>query len=92
MVPNVTNNPKLRELRFEHLQNQLGDYLPSDADETMVSFEKYPSLLYRILELVCDRAVGPAGELYFQPLSSYVYADGQQMMSFCGILLHRTDY
>jgi hypothetical protein len=82
---------ELAARRLEYLSQNLDDYLPSDADESMVTFENYPSLLFRIVQIVFDRALGTLGDEYFQPLTSYIYADGARMLTYCGIVLKREE-
>lgn len=77
------------ESRFEFLENLLGDYFPTDIKPEMLSKENYSNALFKILELVFDKAIGGTHNNYFQPLTSFVYADGQQMMTFTGIILDR---
>lgn len=77
--------------RFEYLEDSLGDYLPEDAGPNMITGTGYPVLLYRILELAIDRGMGAATNVYFQPLTSFLYADGQTMLTFTGIILNREE-
>ena len=76
--------------RLLTLDGMLGAYLPTDADHLMVTDEKYPDLLFRMVELVIDRAMGKTGKLFFQPLTAYVYADSARMLTCTGIVLNRT--
>ena len=77
--------------RFEHLENLIGDYMPADITSAMITNREYPSVLYKIIKLVVDRGISVSPDLFFQPLTSFVYADGQQMLTFTGVILRRDE-
>ena len=85
------DDPEVLKRRLEELENEIGEFLPSDVDKTMVSNQAYPTLLFRVLELILDKAVGSNSPNYFQKLASYAYADGQTMLTFTGAILDRSE-
>lgn len=78
-----------RKAKLAKLEDQIGDYLPNDVDESMMNQSLYPTALFKVLKLVFDNGLVGSPDLYFQPLSSFYYADGQQMLTFSGVLLNR---
>lgn len=92
-IPVSGNTPEIEksQRRFEYLENLLGDYLPTDTEPAMITAKEYPKVLYKTLKLVVDRGISASPDLFFQPLTSFVYADGQQMLTFSGIILHRDE-
>jgi len=84
-------DPDESEQQLIKLREKLGDYLPSDATNEMLSKREYPNLLYRMVDLVVDRAMGATATTYFQPLTSYFYADGSPMLTYSAIVLNRDE-
>lgn len=86
------NDPdKLKQYRFDRLKERVQDkYFPVTAVPDDVTTEKYPLLLLKILKnvtmdvLVDEPLYKPC---FLMPLFSTVYADGQQMLTFTGIVL-----
>lgn len=85
----------LHQVRFDKLKKRIQDqYFPSDASPDQVVKSEYPLLLLRILKTISmDILKGePPYEInYLFPLFSSVYADGQQMVTFTGIVLNSPD-
>ena len=74
--------------RLEHLENAIGDYLPIGTNADMITNSAYPKVLFDSLKLAIDKGMAGSRDEYFQPLTSFVYADGMQMMTFTGIILN----
>lgn len=85
---------KTAQERAEALRKRLGDKLPNELDgqsmaEVLPKFatrKRFPRLLSAMVKIAAYGAL-EGKSVEFQPLSSYVYADGQQMFTFTGILL-----
>lgn len=90
-LPPIGRNRSVVQLkeRLEKLSEKLGNYLPTDADFHMVTDENYPKLLFRMVELVVDRAMGKTAKHFFQPLTAFEYADSARMLTYTGIILDR---
>lgn len=76
-----------REVRFEHLRETIGEYLPADAEEDDLAPDNYPALLQACLRNSVARLSEGETNRYFQILSSFIYKDGQQMLTVTGVVL-----
>ncbi|QTD89821.1 hypothetical protein J4G50_18975 [Burkholderia anthina] len=76
--------------RLNEITDRLGEYLPAGIIEQDVTRSRYPRLLLAALLNSAKHGLSGAGNLYLQPLTSFSYKDGQQMLTFTGIVL-RTD-
>ena len=87
-----SNEPdKLQKVRLEKLKERVPqNYIwPSICDRD-VTTKKYPLTLLRILKAVTQETLIDAPSIkpnFMLPLFSSVYADGQQMLTFTGIIL-----
>ena len=77
--------------RYEYLENLIGDYLPADINPDMITTKRYPQVLFDTLKLTIDKGIGAMSNLFFQPLSSFLYSDGMQMMTFTGVILEKSE-
>ena len=87
-----TDNPdELQNLRFSKLRERIPDeYFPISAQVADVTTSKYPLLLLKILKKVtvsCLEDAPPYSPNFLLPLFSSIYADGQQMLTFTGVVL-----
>lgn len=92
--PESLGRPKdgdLREFRAERAQERLTEYGPAVIDPDMVTAKNYPTLLLHAIYSAAKKGVEGDRRLYVQPLSSFVYKDGQQMITATGILLNHAD-
>lgn len=85
------NPDLLQEVRLEKLKERVPDkYLfPGISTEDVIT-KNYPVTLLRILKAVAMELLidsPPHSPYFFMPLFSCVYADGQQMLTFTGIVL-----
>lgn len=82
----------LHEYRLEQLKERITDeYLPVDIKPTDMNTQGYPLVLLKILKTVVMRTFteDPSYNTNFLfPLFSSVYADGQPMLTFLGIVLN----
>lgn len=74
---------------------RLANYGPAIIDSDKVSSKAYPTLLLRALESAMKNGLSGAVNLVLQPLTAFIYADGQQMLTATAIVLkngHRKDF
>ncbi len=76
-----------REVRLERLQETIGEYLPASAKEDDLSPANYPRLLLECLRNSVVKLSEGETNRYFQILTSFIYQDGQQMLTVTGIVL-----
>jgi hypothetical protein len=81
----------LRTYRAEEAAKRLADYGPAVVDIDDVTTKNFPTLLLRALHSACKRGVVGAPRLYVQPLTAFVYKDGQQMLTATAIILNHAD-
>lgn len=82
-----TKGEILQEARFKTLTATVADYLPAEATADDLVFNEYPALLQKCLQnAVAGLSAGETNR-YFQILTSFVYKDGQQMLTVTGIVL-----
>lgn len=74
--------------RAETAKAILGDYGPAKIGASDVTTKNYPSLLLKALVNAVKHGLMGDSKLVMQPLSSFIYADGQQMLTFCGVLIN----
>jgi hypothetical protein len=83
------NPSELQELRINKLKEMLGELFPSaDVKAEMMTEKRFAEGLYLIIKYSARLAVRGKVDLYFQPLTAFSYADGQQMLTVTGILLN----
>lgn len=81
----------LREYRARCAQERLADYGPAVVGPDDVSAANYPKLLLHAIHSAAKRGVEADRRLYVQPLSAFVYKDGQQMLTATAILLNHIE-
>lgn len=81
--------------RLNKLKDRLTpEYIPADIKPDAFTANRYPYLLLKILEIVTNRHLvdkPPYRPNYMLPLFASIYADGQQMLTFTGIVLNSHD-
>lgn len=77
----------LQESRLEILESRLNEYFPSDTKPEMLVHDEYGKVIFKAVELAIKRGMDGKRKDYFQILSSFVYKDGQQMLTLTGIVL-----
>lgn len=81
----------IKKLRFDKLEDRIGDYLPADAVPADMTDEDLPPILSRAFGKAVMNAFPTSGHLTFVPLSIVRYADGQQMLSMTGMVVRRSE-
>ncbi|WP_307735332.1 O-methyltransferase [Massilia soli] len=81
----------LRAFRAAEAAKRLADYGPAVLDVDDVTTRRFPNLLLHALFSACKRGVSGAPRLYVQPLTAFVYKDGQQMITATAIILDKLD-
>ncbi|MCC3408854.1 MAG: hypothetical protein JGK17_25420 [Microcoleus sp. PH2017_10_PVI_O_A] len=80
----------LKDARINHLKTVLGDIFPSaDVIPDMMTEKNFPEALCLVLKYAANKAMQGQQDIYFQPLTAFSYADGQQMLTVTGIILER---
>jgi hypothetical protein len=80
---------EVRKIRYEKLNERIGDYLATDTTAEMMTDEKLPPVLGRAFGAAALQALPTSGANAFAPLSIVRYADGQQMLSLTGVVVPR---
>ncbi len=81
----------LKNVRIEKLNTMLGEIFPStDVTLDMMTERKFPEALCLVLKRAANLAMVGKSDIYFQSLTAFSYADGQQMLTVTGILLEKT--
>lgn len=81
----------LKRYRALVAKDRLTDYGPAVIDGDDVSTKHFPTLLLQALHSACKRGVESDNRLYVQPLTAFLYKDGQQMLTATGIVLNHAD-
>jgi hypothetical protein len=90
-----SNTDDLLEHRAKIAQERLVTYAPPNIDADSVKSNTYPTLLLRALENSMKAGLSGTSNLVLQPLTAFIYADGQQMLTATAIILkkgHRKDF
>lgn len=82
-----SDGESIQEARLKALVKTVADYLPAKVDEESVMTTQYPKLLQQCLQNAVAGLSAGETKRYFQILSSFVYSDGQQMLTVVGIVL-----
>jgi hypothetical protein len=89
--PQTLGSPKdqqpLHEYRRDRIIARIGDYAPPEVAEEDVYPSNYPSLLMSAIFSAARQGVRGSPEHHVQPLASFVYSDGQQMLTVTGMVL-----
>lgn len=84
----IPEQSKLLDHRAKVASDRLGEYAPAKIDSNHIKTKNYPSLLLSALTNAAKHGLAGDSSLVLQPLSAFSYGDGQQMLTFSGILLH----
>lgn len=71
--------------------DEFRDVLPQGFTSPALSRKDFTAQVQNIVQIAALRALPPATPMMFQPLSSYYYADGANMLTLTGIVCARTD-
>lgn len=81
-----------RPYRYAKISEILTDnFLPTNAKEEDVGFKKYPYLLVNALKRAIEHGLKGRNDIRIHPLTSFVYKDGQQMVTLTAIVLDNSD-
>lgn len=67
------------------------DYCPVNPDESDVTFKNYPSFLLKAIQRAVNAGLLGRSDIRVVPLASFVYKDGQQMLTFTAIITENND-
>lgn len=76
-----------QEVRLSTLNSTVADYLPFGTNVEDIVFKNYPKLLQKCVKQSVAGLSAGATNRYFQILASFVYSDGQQMLTVIGVVL-----
>lgn len=88
--PEVSEIQKAAKRR-EVLQERIPKYVPADLVDKDFQTKKYPATLQRCVQSSLQDLSGRNTELYFHPLSTFSYADGQTMLTVTGMVFKASD-
>jgi len=81
----------LREFRLAAFKNRASVYAPANIDLDSMTNVNYPTSLHRCVESAMKRGLDTKARSIVIPLSSFSYADGQQMLTVTAIILDEID-
>jgi hypothetical protein len=88
---NPTDGSDLREYRARAVMRKLSSYSPAQVTADDVTPKNYPSVLLHALMSAAKHGLEGDPGLIVQPLTAFVYSDGQQMLTMTGILLREDE-
>lgn len=74
------------EARLKVLQERISEYIPEGLTPKDCNTGKYPATLQRCVQFSLSKLCARISGLYFHPLTSFWYADGQPMLTITGIV------
>lgn len=77
--------------RRETLQARIPNFVPADLTDRDFQTKKYPATLQRCVQNSLRDLSARNTELYFHPLSTFSYADGQSMLTITGMVFKASD-
>ncbi|VEI16103.1 Uncharacterised protein [Serratia plymuthica] len=81
-----------KPFRLKNIIDILTDeYCPINPTESDVTFKKYPEFLFKAIHRAINSGLRGRRDIRIQPLTTFVYKDGQQMITFTGIALENRD-
>lgn len=94
-TPETLGRPKnevdLKQFRLEQARDRMTVYGPAEVSEDDVTNTRYPQLLARCVESAIKKGLQTKQRCIAEPLSMFVYKDGQQMCTITAILLEKVD-
>lgn len=81
----------LQQARLGTLKATIPDYVPSDVTTDDLTAKNYPHTLQRFVQRSLSDLSSRATGRYFHILSSFVYKDGQQMLTVTGMVFDAAD-
>lgn len=87
----ASERSKLHEERMNLLKEKLGNYFPgAEVTENMMTNPGFPYAILLVIKNVADQAMEGQSDICFQPLSTFTYHDGDNMLTVTGIILKST--
>ena len=87
-----TDSSKVHEMRLRKLRERVPEeYLGHNISLDAVTASNYPGTLLSIIKAASLECFGTYSSNYVFPLFATAYADGQQMLTFTGIVLRKSD-
>jgi hypothetical protein len=80
----------LREYRVAKIRDELAEYAPAKIEPDDLITRNYPTLLLKASSAACKQSMSGSSDLVIQPLTAFVYTDGQQMLTVTGVVLKKT--
>jgi hypothetical protein len=94
-APESLGRPKddmdLKQFRLERAKDRMTVYGPAEISEDDVTNARYPNLLVRCVESAIKKGLQTKPRCIAEPLSTFVYKDGQQMCTVAAIVLDKVD-
>lgn len=85
-------NDQEREKKIENFKEVFDEFLPVNINDSRdFRPRNYPYLLLKMLKVSIESVLCKMGSMVFQPLTSFVYQDGQRMLTLTGILLEEAE-
>jgi hypothetical protein len=81
----------LLDFRLERFRERAGSYCPSAVDADSVTTANYPKNLLKAIESAAKHGLDTKPRCVLMPLTAFVYADGQQMLTATAIVLEKVD-
>ncbi|POV32818.1 O-methyltransferase [Leclercia sp. LSNIH1] len=75
------------EYRAANLSSILDRYAPYPIEPDHTKTKQYPTTLLHAIRKAMHRGLSTRSDVFIQPLSSFIYADGQTMLTATGIIL-----
>jgi hypothetical protein len=83
---------EIQQSRLKKLREMLGDIFPyADVTEKMMTQKRFPEALCLIIKFAVHQATQGRPDISFQPLTSFSYSDGQEMLTVTGIVLEKEE-
>ncbi len=81
-----------RPHRYRRISDILTEnFTPTNMEEGDVSFKKYPALLVKAMKRAVENGLKGRPDIRIHPLTSFVYKDGQQMVTLTAIVLENSN-
>ncbi|MBE9055716.1 O-methyltransferase [Sphaerospermopsis sp. LEGE 08334] len=81
----------IKRERIRKLRDMLGDTFPAaEITEDMMTEKKFPDAMCLVLKNAANLAMQGQSDIYFQPLTTFTYRDGQCMLTLTGTILEHS--
>ena len=91
VVAQTNASQDVRSLRKAELADRIGGAYLVRVPEELFDLRGYPKVLMSVLEQTAEMALAGRPEVFFQPLASFSYSDGTQMLTVTGIIVDRDE-